>query len=282
MLQANYTIFNILMSRLMTRSDLSFTNLGLTDQHSLLYFSLLELGKATYMDLAKKTGIPRSSCYEYIPDLVKLGLVSEVVEGKKRFLIAESPEKLFVLLKEKGSNINNDIKKFEGELPSLLSQFNSITDRPSVKFYKGVEGIKTIFDDTLKEKEEMLVLCQGDRPDLRDKEDPKYLADYIKEFKKNKCKSREIIEDRGTAREYLKKYGDEDQKIKLSPPLKRDDMTHIDKIVYGNKVAIIAFDEERAVLIEDKYMALNERVTFDVLWNALEGKHYNYKKPDKS
>jgi sugar-specific transcriptional regulator TrmB len=253
-----------------------FQNLNLTEQHSQIYFALLELGKSTYMDIASKTNIPRSSCYEYVPDLVELGLVSEVVEGKKKYLIAESPEKIQSLLKAKSNDINETLKEFEHDLPNLVSQYKSIADRPSVKFYKGLEGIKTILNETLKEKEEILVLCQGDRPESREKGDPEYLEEYLKQFKKNKCRSREIIEDRGTARSYQKEFSDEYQKILLSPPIKRDDTTHIDKIIYGNKVAIIAFDEKRAVLIEDKYIALNERVTFDVLWNSLKSASYKY------
>lgn len=259
-----------------TNLDSQFEQLGLTSFHADIYLALLDLGKATLKALSEKTDIPRSSCYEYVPGLVRIGLASEVTEGKTRYIVPESPEKIVALLQEQKDAIANDLKKAHDLLGELVAQYQSIQDRPSVKFLKGVEGIKTVLDETLQQKKEILVLCQGDESEHHLDEEPEYLRTYFAAFKKGKCKSREIIEDRGDAKEYKRTYEDKNQKILLAPPIKKLKTTHIDKIIYGNKVAIIAFVKELAILIEDSLIAQNERLTFNVLWNSLRSSKYKY------
>jgi len=264
------------MSNLLTGYSKVFDFLNLTRDHSLIYWGLIELGKATYVDIAKKTDIPRSSCYIYVHDLISSGLATEIIEKTKKYILPESPEKILMLLDDRKIKLNNSIKQYKSDLSNLLLQYNAIADKPSVKFYKGIEGIKTILFETLTENDEILVLCQGDEPHMVEKEDPDYILEYIKEFKKRKCKSREIIETRGRSRKYQKEFNDENQKIILAPHIEREDTTHIDKIIYGNKVAIIEYTRERAILIDDYYISLNEKISFNVLWNALIKRNYKY------
>lgn len=253
-----------------------FENLGLTANHALIYEALIELGRATLKQIAEKTQIPRSSCYEHVPHLIRLGLASEIIEGKTRFIVPENPTKIQSLLSDKKLEIEDDLIGLDGVIGDLISQYNSIQERPSVKFLKGEEGIKTILKETLEQEEEILVLCQGDESDEHLEDEPEYFKKYFYEFKKRKCKSREIIEERGDAKEYKEKYEDENQQILLAPPITKLKTVHIDKIIYANKVAIIEFEKELVIVIEDQMIAQNERLTFNVLWNALVAKGYKY------
>lgn len=262
------------MSRLVNQ----FAHLDLSEHHAKIYEVLITLGKATLKEIAEGANFPRSSCYEYVPGLIRLGLASEVLEGKTRYIIPESPEKVKLLLLEKQREIEVGIEGINDVIVDLMSQYGALADKPNVKFYKGMEGIKTVLNDSLKTKGELLLLCQGDEGRKKEslEDEPEYMKRYLKKFREGKYRSREIIENRGDAKQYKKNYEGKYQKILLAPPIKNMKTTHIDKIIYDNKIAIIAFDKKLSILIEDALIAQNERLTFEVLWNALKSRKYKY------
>lgn len=253
-----------------------FDQLDLSQNHGKLYLALLELGRATYKELAERSKIPRSSCYEYMPDLIELGLVSQTVEDKKRFLIPEDPKKLEQLVLEKDKEWQKAKEVFASQLPKLGSLYGALYKKPTVKFYQGVEGIKTILDLTLESPEEILVLCQGKEAKHLSQDDSQYLVEYFEAFSEKECRSREIVEDRGAARDYQLKYQTKLHQIRISPPISRKEISHIDKFIWEDQVAVIFYGEERAIYIQDKAMAANEKISFEVMWKSVEKGVFRY------
>jgi hypothetical protein len=126
-------------------------------------------------------------------------------------------------------------------------------------------------NETLETSGETLVLCQGNEELFTD---PEYFKKYFDDFQKAGCKAREIIEEKPGTKEYRDKYNSADRQILLSPPIKDKNITHIDKIIYGNKVAIIEYERLLTYVIEDNMNADNERIIFNILWNTLKKKSW--------
>ena len=60
--------------------------LELTDIEAKLYTGLLESGEITVRELARKTGIGRTSAYPYIALLIEKGLIVKMVKGSHTYV----------------------------------------------------------------------------------------------------------------------------------------------------------------------------------------------------
>jgi len=116
--------------------------IGLVDKKAKVYLAVLELGQANIVQITKKTLVKRTTIYDIVTELVNQGYLSEIRKGNKNIVVAEDPEIL--------------IKKFERRLeevrdiaPLLSAIFSSVTSKPQIKFYEGIEGIRHLMEESL-------------------------------------------------------------------------------------------------------------------------------------
>ena len=72
-------------------------NLGFTDKETAIYLALLKSGKASPTELAKITGIQRTTIYSVAKELLKRGLISEDLGNSKQAFLALPPSDLMTL-----------------------------------------------------------------------------------------------------------------------------------------------------------------------------------------
>jgi HTH-type transcriptional regulator, sugar sensing transcriptional regulator len=124
--------------------------IGLSEKEAKIYLAALELGEDTVSNIAKKAEIKRPTAYVILEELVAKGYVSEKPKHKGSTYIAESPENLKSILKEKE-------KAFGEALPFLRAMYNVEKGKPQVRVYEGIEGMKQIYTQTVwKSKTEIL------------------------------------------------------------------------------------------------------------------------------
>ncbi|KKU45025.1 MAG: Transcriptional regulator TrmB [Microgenomates group bacterium GW2011_GWA2_46_7] len=116
--------------------------LGMEEKEAKMYLAALEFGPTTIVKLAKKSGIKRTTIYEFIDDMVARGLIATSISVKRTLYSASEPVKLEQLI-EKQREIIKEI------LPGLESLAKKSPQRPRVRFYEGVEGIRSVYNDTL-------------------------------------------------------------------------------------------------------------------------------------
>jgi sugar-specific transcriptional regulator TrmB len=237
----------------------------LSNEQSLVYLASLELGTDTIAHIAKKSGIPRSTCYLIVEDLKERGLLSEIKKKSKTYVIAEDPSKLEQLINNKKAAIESSLQEINKLLPQLKAIQNVRKDKPDVRFFEGLEGIKTINNDTLNANE-ILVICSGyDKPD--EEKLSKYLDEYFEEVDNKKIKTYEILGEAPDLNPYINKFESNLHKIKKTPWGRG--LKHTDKLIYGNKVAIIDNDNLNGVVIENVDIAELERKQFFEIWGKL-------------
>jgi len=78
-------------------------DIGLTDTEIKIYLALLSLGATPAGRIVEQTGVYRKNLYDALNKLVEKGLVSYVIEHKKKFFQAKNPENLEKYLDEKKS-----------------------------------------------------------------------------------------------------------------------------------------------------------------------------------
>lgn len=129
--------------------------LGLSNKEVRIYVSTLMLGPSSVQQIADHSGIKRVTAYVILESLAALGLVSQSIKAKKTLFVAESPENLSRLLDNREKSIHEQRDQLKEILPELLSLKNLPKDAPVIKFYEGIEGIRSInqttFDQIKKE-----------------------------------------------------------------------------------------------------------------------------------
>ncbi len=154
---------------------------GLTDNESKIYLALIDLGPSLAGQISRKTGMYRRSVYDTIEMLIEKGLVSYILQNNRKIFQAANPERLLQIIKEKQNLI-------EPLISGLLEKYSKTKEKEETNFYKGKEGLKTVFEEQLNEKE-ILILGASAKAD-------EILKFYFKWYdlarKKKKIKARII------------------------------------------------------------------------------------------
>ncbi len=134
---------------------LALAELGLAPKEADTYLAMLELGASSVQDIAKKAGINRTTTYVMIEALKKHNLVSTFERGKKTLFAAENPQHLVEILTRQMGTIQNKKSRLEESLPRLLAIFNTVEDKPKVRFLEGEEPVREIMNEVGMSREEM-------------------------------------------------------------------------------------------------------------------------------
>ncbi len=231
---------------------------GLTPHESATYLDLLQNGEATLGTLAKRTGLYRPALYKILPTLTEKGLVGRAhTKGKQQHYRAESPERLETLFE-------NAKLRLHDALPELASLYTNRENRPVVRFLEGVAGVRSVFADLL------ATLSKGDifyrYSSIKTLPSRTYLPPQYEEIRDRKQLERLVITNAPMAKSKPPRL---ERETKVVPPefdLFDDNVSHI---IYGNKVAVIDYNTETAIIIESKIIADFQRKLFVLLYRKL-------------
>lgn len=126
-------------------------DMGLSEKEAKIYVASLMLGPATVQQIATQAEIKRVTTYVILESLASLGLVSQTSHGKKTYFTAEEPSSLKRLLDKKQQELAEQRKNFDSLLPDLTSLQSIPAESPTVKFYDGAEGIRSIMTSFLEQ-----------------------------------------------------------------------------------------------------------------------------------
>ena len=231
--------------------------IGLTKNEAIIYLELLRLGSSLARNITRTTNMHRTSVYGCLQRLQKKGLVSVISYEEKTYYEASDPTKLLSLIKERETQLQSilpELKKIKG------SKFHIPHE---VQYYKGKQGLKTIFNDILITGKNYV----GWGPEKRLEELMQYyFIHYIKKRIKKKIHVKIIYPEESKGLEHTQnplldiKYISDTID---SPTAHR---------VYGDKVAILLLEEEPlSILIRNKTIAESYKKHFNLLWEKAKG-----------
>ncbi|MEK7142610.1 MAG: helix-turn-helix domain-containing protein [Patescibacteria group bacterium] len=87
-------------------------NLGLSTRETQVYLVLLKNGPMLPLNIARQTGLKRTSLYALFPEMLEKGLIREVTQGKRRLFQAVSPESLLSEYQRKYQAVKEGLVKF--------------------------------------------------------------------------------------------------------------------------------------------------------------------------
>ena len=232
-------------------------SIGFDEKKAKIYLALLELGTAKAQEIAKKAGLERPTTYDLLVKLSKEGFVSSFEKRGVRYYIASQPEKIT-------SRFFELEKRAEALMPELKALYSLSENKPRVSFYEGVEGIKTVFWDTLTTQRKTLN-CILSMEDLYVIPGKQFMDSYVGKRIRDgfsirviRSKSKEIRkEDWPTSNE-------QKRALRYAPQNMVFSMT---TYLYDTKVALISTQKENfGMIIESKefYQTMNN--LFETLW----------------
>lgn len=236
-----------------------FAQAGLSENQGLIYASLLETGPTTVAEIGRKSGLHRAVIYKELPDLIDKGVLTIIPKGKQKHYVPAPPKTLKRLFDKRA-------EKFLASLEELEQKHANERAKPVVRILEGRKGLINVMEDVLE------TLGKGDTfyrySSRRDDQDVrKYMP-----------------ENYGARRDELKlqQCVITNHKLKTSPYKNRMDCAskevpyeldpfqyNISQLIYGRKTALVDFNSETAMIIEDKALADFQKRLFLLLFHRL-------------
>lgn len=245
------------------------TSLGLTPEQVEIYESLLTNGFQTAAQLGKSTKVQRTYVYPVAKELVVKGLVAMDKKGRTTVFIPQSPDHLLTQAEEVKTKAIQAQKALEGILPSLKSKYQAIETKPVVTYYEGVEGIKKVYLDTIKEKQPILALVETSKVE---QEIYNWVTkDYLKLRVENQIPVQAIVASGPKTAAYVGRDEKELRETKIIPSDKYPFEHEIN--IYGSKVAILNHRRGSpliGIIIDNPVIAKTFRSWFALTWESLK------------
>jgi HTH-type transcriptional regulator, sugar sensing transcriptional regulator len=232
--------------------------IGLTKREAAVYVALLELGPTGALQISRKTSINRPMVYSAVEALKKRGLVEVQLQGIKQKFVAANPDQFDSIIRDRK-------KTFDDALPELLALYNLKGSKSQIKYYEGLEGIKTVYDDTLRS------LRTGDpyyimaRQENWEKLEFSWLEKFIERRARKQLDTRIIFEDseRGKLNKKMEQAGN--QKVRLmSKPIDTK------MIVTPQRYVVHDFSPPiTTIVIENENIIKNQLQLFRYIWDTL-------------
>jgi sugar-specific transcriptional regulator TrmB len=242
-------------------------SLGVSRTEALTYLGLLQLDTVSIRKIAAATGINRGTTYDALKRLVVVGLVSARRRGAREYYTAESPERIFELIRDKRHELVEASEAAKQLVPDLIARQGGPSGKPLVRYYEGDDGAVTILKDVLQTCRvlEKPAYCAYSSNSVR-----QYLYRKFPQFTKQRLDSGIYVQVIG------ERLGDAAPAADLSERRYLTDLpqTHLSSytFVYGNKVATISItkgDTPYGVVIEDEGVASMQLLLFNQLWHLI-------------
>jgi HTH-type transcriptional regulator, sugar sensing transcriptional regulator len=233
---------------------------GLVGKKADVYLAALELGSASAIDISKKAGIKRTTCYNVLLDLINEGLISQTSIGKKHLFAGEAPEKI-------QRQLQNKERLFSEILPQLKSIHNARGKKPKIRYYEGKEGLREVYEDTLNHGgKEILGFISYDVVNALGKE---WMDGYVKRRVKKGVYGKAIAPStKAIMDDYIKK--DQEQRRSTKLISSEEFPFSIEINIYGYQhVALISSREEIGIIIEGQEIHNTLKLIFNLVWKLL-------------
>lgn len=234
---------------------------GLSELQQNCYISLIEVGPGSSADIATRLNQKRTTIHMAFEKLDELGLVRKSTNKKQ--WVANNPIKLKSLLSKKQDELKQTAQLLKTGLPNLISHYRLSHQQPGVLHIEGIAGIKQLYDDIIRTKQEVLIF-----PSYHDRDNPKISVAIDAQIMRQqlagiKVKSiLPLIKSMDVNLELLSKKNIE---IKYFGNLANEAQT----IIYGDNVAMSTFgDTMFTTIITSKEIADSYRNLFNNIWNV--------------
>ena len=239
--------------------------IGLSEHESAVYFTMVSLGPAPILKIARASEIKRTTIYYVIDSLKEKGLVRIELKGLKSLFVAESPEKLESILEQRKNKLKNHLKDF-------MEIYNKGGGETLIKIYEGLEAVKSIYNkllEDIKPGEDYLIISDMNKAFNLDRE---FFNDLRDRRAKLPIKIRALVGDQETEEgQNFKKY---EQNFNLKAKyLPSGTKLTTNMVVTPQRVLIHQLELPiLAIVIENKSIIKMNQEYFEIMWKSIAEK----------
>ena len=244
----------------MKNTDISsvLKEFGLSEQETVVYTKLLEMGGADATSLAQYIDIKRTTVYPILERLISHGVVSSYDQGKKKLFTPIRPNKLPSLYEHK-------LQSLISIIPLLEKSQGTQTDEYGVRLIKSKRELEALYADILDEYRNREYYIIGSTPSFLNVD-----REFFINFRKKRAAT-------GTKVKLLLSHDSRAEEGQKDPSLLREFKYLPEKYtfkstidIYDNKIVIVGPEVKAlAVVIAIPPMVDVFRSIFEILWESL-------------
>lgn len=241
--------------------------LGITETEGSLYELLLKLGEVPITTVIRESKLKRPTVYKALHSLSKKGLVIQRDIKKKLHVRPEPPSKLQELA-DKQYRLMEEVKlNLNAMMPGLALSYTHSTDKPIVRIYEGIEGLKEVYEDTVKVGKPISAILHLSSidPELHEW----LIQKFVKKRVKAKIHVKAIVASGMADKDYMKRSPQEYRITRQVDSSLYPFQHEID--IYGDKIAIIHYNKDEpliGIIIQHPAIANTMQAWFDLAWNG--------------
>lgn len=220
----------------------NLTDFGLNEIEAKIYGCLLDNQKMTISEISRSIDSKRTTCYQYLDNLLTKGFIIRIPIGKKMLYGAVDPRKVLQEYKKRFVN-------FEKNVEEMSQKYDTLVNKPKLIFYEGKRELKNIYEDLFKSVGDIYSIFPTDEF-LKNFSLEEY-DEYDKIINEHKFSSRDLIIDGknySKIDEVRRKNATDNKYTKKLPSAFK---SNVDVLIYNNKVALISLRDMSAIVIEN-------------------------------
>ncbi len=245
--------------------------LGLTEIEASLYQGLLEIGPTTVMGLSEHIGIKRITTHFNIKNLIDKGLVAQTIQGARRQIMAEPPERLEYLIEQKENQLHNLRNDFDDIVKAISTTSQQKTsENIQIEYYEGKNAVQSVYKEILKAKN-IYAFANFDRLLSVFPENHEL---FQKALNKNpKMEIWDIFETIIDAQKLASKTNKRHHYCFFPPNMSLSDF---DFLIFDDNVSMIYLHQDNpyAIVSHSYAMAAGLKAIHSIVWRVLSGKGY--------
>ncbi|MDB5204278.1 MAG: Transcriptional regulator, TrmB [Candidatus Taylorbacteria bacterium] len=238
----------------------SLEDFGLNETESKIYAALLSTGGGSVSTIAEAAHIKRTTTYSTLDGLIKQGLARFDEFGFKRKIVPEDPQRLKVILEQKQIKLTKT-------LPTLESMYNLKGNESFIKYYKGFEAVKPIYEKLIQDigpNEEYFVLSNQK---MWHERDPIFFEDFSVRRGRLPIKIKIILEQNDTSQRYFERRKLYNAEIRFLP---KDVKLETNLVITPQRTLIHQLVHPIvALIVENNSFIKMHQEMFRIMWNSL-------------
>lgn len=236
-------------------------SIGLDADEAAAYVACLELRESTVLEIARKSGLNRSTLYSVIDRLLEKRLLVRTVAGKRTLFAVQPPQAIEQMLKDR-------LGTFSTLLPELVSLSRMGTRRPKIAYEETLDGIKAAYRASLESKEREIFAFVGvDRLNVRSKELQKFWdGEYREGREKNGIVGKVIVPDTAEGKAFRANDANGLRETRFVPASKFNFEGEI--LLFDSTVTFISYTEKETFVLtlESDAIAKTLRMIWQIAW----------------
>ncbi len=231
-------------------------HLGLSEKEAQVYIAGLSLGQTTILQIARSTDINRTTVYSIIEGLKQKGLMRTTQRGWKKWIVAENPDRLEILLEQRKEYLNKT-------LPEFQALYNYKEHGSFIAYHEGIQSIRVAYEEVLSEMKKGEDYCILSNTQKWIDTDP-FFKSFIQKRSTYPINTRLLLQDTSIAKKYKTFEKNYNFKIKILP--QKIILTSVLTVTPHTLLIHQLIDPPFAISIKNKSMIDTQKEMFEIMW----------------